>query len=172
MTISFKQFLNEAKNTHLEHLNDLLFNEGVNGARNAINYLRSLRDMLAGNSQQSKVVTVKFDGCLHEDTIIWTSKGDMTIKYIVEHPEIWPNIHLMGKNTEDDIQYSMLTKILDGCSASPKKNWIEIELENGGTIKLTEDHEVHTTNRGWVQAKDLQDGDDITEMPTKYHQKK
>jgi len=59
---NFKEYIVEAKNTHLEHLEDGIFNMGVNGTRDAINYLRALRDMLAGNSNQSKVVTVKFDG--------------------------------------------------------------------------------------------------------------
>jgi hypothetical protein len=37
-------------------------NLGVNGTRSAINFLRSLRDMLAGNSKTNVNVTVKWDG--------------------------------------------------------------------------------------------------------------
>ena len=44
-------FLTEDKNTHMEHLEDNLLNAGVDGARESINYLRALRDMLAGNSK-------------------------------------------------------------------------------------------------------------------------
>ena len=46
----------------MEHVEDLVFNEGVNGTRKAINFLRSLRDMLAGNSKTSITSTVKWDG--------------------------------------------------------------------------------------------------------------
>lgn len=60
--IDFRVFLNEAKNTHMEHLEDLLFNEGVNGVRRSIFFLRDLRDMLAGNTKQSVSRTTKWDG--------------------------------------------------------------------------------------------------------------
>ena len=59
---SFGGFLTEAKNLHLEHLEDEVLNNGVAGTRGAINFLQSLRDMLAGNSKSSVNVTVKWDG--------------------------------------------------------------------------------------------------------------
>lgn len=58
----FSQFIVEAKNTHMEHLEDLIFNEGVDGTRKAINFLRDLRDMLAGHSKSAISRTVKWDG--------------------------------------------------------------------------------------------------------------
>ena len=61
---SYKQFLVEAsgKNLHMEHLEDEVLNGGVNGTRGAINFLRSLRDMLAGHNREAVNVTVKWDG--------------------------------------------------------------------------------------------------------------
>ena len=62
--IKFSQ-LNEdkgGKNLHLEHLEDEILNYGVDGGRAAINFLRSLRDMLAGNARSSINMTVKWDG--------------------------------------------------------------------------------------------------------------
>ena len=62
----FKDFLTEAKkegaNLHLEHIEDEILNRGVNGARDAINFLQSLRDMLAGHAQSKVNVTTKWDG--------------------------------------------------------------------------------------------------------------
>ena len=61
----FLEFLSEAKegkNVHLEHIEDEMFNRGVNGARDAINFLRSLRDMLAGHSSSHVNITTKWDG--------------------------------------------------------------------------------------------------------------
>lgn len=46
----------------MEHIEDMIFNDGVDGARSAINSLRSLRDMLAGASDKAVNVTVKWDG--------------------------------------------------------------------------------------------------------------
>ena len=50
------------KNLHLEHLEDEILNFGVDGGRAAINFLRSLRDMMAGESRSSVNMTVKWDG--------------------------------------------------------------------------------------------------------------
>lgn len=60
--ISLKTFIAEEKNTHMEHVEDLVFNEGVAGTRKAINFLRDLRDMLAGHSKSKITSTVKWDG--------------------------------------------------------------------------------------------------------------
>ncbi len=63
--LKFKEYLVEAKegkNLHLEHLEDEVLNNGINGTRGAINFLQSLRDMLAGNAKRSINVTVKWDG--------------------------------------------------------------------------------------------------------------
>ena len=63
--LTFKEYLTEAKegkNLHLEHLEDEVLNNGINGTRGAINFLQSLRDMLAGSSKKSVNVTVKWDG--------------------------------------------------------------------------------------------------------------
>ena len=59
----FRDFLlTEQKNLHLEHLEDEVLNGGVNGTRCAINFLQSLRDMLAGSSKSRVDVSVKWDG--------------------------------------------------------------------------------------------------------------
>ena len=64
--MKFREFLTEASkegaNLHLEHLEDNVLNRGITGAREAINFLRSLRDMLAGHAQQKVNITTKWDG--------------------------------------------------------------------------------------------------------------
>jgi len=63
--MSLKTFITESsegKNVHLEHLEDQVLNRGVDGAREAINFLRSLRDMLSGHTEKPINVTTKFDG--------------------------------------------------------------------------------------------------------------
>lgn len=54
--------LTESKNTHLEHLEDLLFNKGWAGAQEAVNYIDSLRNMLAEGTGTTTKLTVKWDG--------------------------------------------------------------------------------------------------------------
>ena len=63
--IKLSEYLTEAKegkNVHLEHIEDLVFNEGVSGTRNAILFLRSVRDMLSGSSTKRINITTKWDG--------------------------------------------------------------------------------------------------------------
>jgi hypothetical protein len=61
---SFQTYLTEAsdKNVHLEHLEDQVLNRGVDGAREAINFLLSLRNMLSGHVDKPINVTTKWDG--------------------------------------------------------------------------------------------------------------
>ena len=58
--MQFNEFLTEQKNTHMTHIEDKVLYGGVNGTREAINALRNLRDMLAGES--SGKLSVKWDG--------------------------------------------------------------------------------------------------------------
>jgi hypothetical protein len=54
--------LTESKNTHLEHLEDLVFNAGYAGAISALDYIESLRGMLAEGTGTTTKLTVKWDG--------------------------------------------------------------------------------------------------------------
>ena len=57
----FRDFLIEDKNTHLEHLEDEIINNGTKGAKTAINFLKSVKQMLQGG-QGNTTVSVKWDG--------------------------------------------------------------------------------------------------------------
>jgi hypothetical protein len=64
--MNFKDYLTESSksgaNLHLEHLQDNVLNRGVVGARESINFLQSLRDMLSGQTQGKVNITTKWDG--------------------------------------------------------------------------------------------------------------
>ncbi|NBP55541.1 hypothetical protein EBU71_03185 [bacterium] len=62
MINSFEDYLVESVNAHMEHLEDLVFNEGIKGTRRAIDFLYDLRDMLKGKSDSKIKATVKWDG--------------------------------------------------------------------------------------------------------------
>src|SRR6056300_1114022 len=59
---SFKGFITSDKNTHLEHLEDDIINRGSDGGRNAVNFLKSVRNMLAGSASGRVNMSVKWDG--------------------------------------------------------------------------------------------------------------
>ena len=59
---TYRPLQEATKNTHMTHIEDLILDGGVKGARQAILALRSLRDMLSGNAKAPVDITVKWDG--------------------------------------------------------------------------------------------------------------
>ena len=55
------EFITEDKNTHLEHLEDEIINNGSKGASTSIEFLKSIKKMLQGGKGGSNV-SVKWDG--------------------------------------------------------------------------------------------------------------
>ena len=51
----FKNVLLEDRNTHLEHLEDEIINNGSSGARTSIEFLKSIKKMLQGGKGGSNV---------------------------------------------------------------------------------------------------------------------
>jgi len=109
--ISFSQ-LNEdkgGKNLHLEHLEDEILNYGVDGGRAAINFLRSLRDMLAGNARSSINMTVKWDGA----PAIFAGIDPEDGKFFVAKKSVFnvnPKLYKSNKEIDDDLSGTLNEK--------------------------------------------------------------
>ena len=58
----FKTFLTEAKNIHMEHLEDEILNHGPAGVKSAIYFLESLLAMLSSSNASPMNITTKWDG--------------------------------------------------------------------------------------------------------------
>lgn len=58
----FNQFLTEAVNVHLYHIEEDIIRNGLVGARTAVNYLNGLVGMMSGKTDSNVRVTVKWDG--------------------------------------------------------------------------------------------------------------
>jgi hypothetical protein len=52
----------EEKNVHMEHIEDLILNNGVDGAKQIFAFLTQMRDMLGGTTTKKVAATVKWDG--------------------------------------------------------------------------------------------------------------
>ena len=97
---SLRTYLNEdaqGKNLHLEHIEDEILNFGVGGARGSINFLRSLRDMLAGSSRSSINMTVKWDGAPAIFAGIDPSDG----KFFIAKKSVFNKTPLLYKSQSD-----------------------------------------------------------------------
>ena len=96
---NFKTFVVEEKNTHMTHIEELLFLGGVDGTRQAINFLRDLRDMLKGNASSAVDITVKWDGAPAVFAGVDPSDG----KFFVAKKGLFAKTPKMYK-TQDDIK--------------------------------------------------------------------
>ena len=89
----------ESKNTHLEHLEDNIFNKGFAGAKEAVDYLYSLHEMLEGNSNSSVNMTTKWDGA----PAIIAGKDPQTGKFFVGTKGVFakkPKINFTNKDID------------------------------------------------------------------------
>ena len=110
--ISFNEILLEdkgGKNLHLEHLEDEILNYGVEGGRAALNFLRSLRDMLAGASRSSVNMTVKWDGA----PAIFAGIDPEDDKFFVAKKSVFnvsPKLYKTSKEIDADLSGALNSK--------------------------------------------------------------
>ena len=109
---TFSELLQEdhaGKNLHLEHLEDEIINNGVAGGRAAINFLQSLRDMLAGSVRSSINMTVKWDGAPAIFAGIDPSDG----KFFVAKKSVFnvnPKLYKTNQEIDDDLSGTLNEK--------------------------------------------------------------
>ena len=141
MMISFKQLITEdkaGKNLHLEHLEDEILNYGVDGGRAAINFLRSLRDMMAGESRSSVNMTVKWDGA----PAIFAGIDPADGKFFVAKKSVFnvnPKLYKTSAEIDDDLSGTLNAKFkvaLEELSKLGIKNVLQ------GDLMFTDDVEV------------------------------
>jgi|TARA_R110000823_G_scaffold78546_8_gene179002 hypothetical protein len=115
----FSSFLIEDKNTHMEHLEDAVLNGGVNGTRQAINLLRSLRDMLSGNSSRGVSTTVKWDGA----PAVFAGTDPSDGKFFVAKKGIFnknPKVYKSAEEVDADTSGELATKLKDALKYLPE----------------------------------------------------
>jgi len=91
--------------------------------------------------------------CVEENTLV--TLGDATLKKI---SDICPGEEII---TWNELSRSFEKKIVDDVWNSGIRECVEIEFENGKKIICTPEHKILTHNRGWIEAKDLNDNDEI-----------
>ena len=108
--LKFKEFLQEQKNTHMEHAEDDVLNGGVDGARKSINALRAVRDMLAGHSEKKVSVTVKWDGA----PAIFAGKDPSDGKFFVAKKGVFnknPKVYKTNAEIDEDTSGDLAAKL-------------------------------------------------------------
>jgi RNA ligase (TIGR02306 family) len=103
---------------------------------------------------QMVAVTEKCDGCFRKDqkvmlvngeekNISEINKGDLVLSY--------------NENNQKFVNSEVEEVIIK----DTKKEWISLEFDNERKIVCTDDHLFLTKNRGWVEASDLNESDDL-----------
>jgi len=109
----FTNYLSEqaGKNTHMTHIEDLVLDGGVKGARQAILALRSLRDMLAGSTKAPVDITVKWDGA----PAVFAGEDPETGEFFVakkgifaKNPKVYKSHDDIKADTSGDLQKKLI----------------------------------------------------------------
>lgn len=106
----------------------------------------------------------KLDGCLHEDTIVKTSLGDIKIKDV----KVGMSVYTFNETAEKQELKPVVGVYKNGVDVNEKKvEWFKITLENGQDITLTGNHRVWVDNlKCWRRVEEL----DGTEELKLFHQ--
>ena len=112
------------KNLHLEHLEDEIINNGIDGGRASINFLQSLRDMMKGNSSRGVNMTVKWDGA----PAIWAGKHPETGQFFVAKKSLFTKaqLHYTSEQAIKDapeLSGDLETKFLESYKYLSKLSW-------------------------------------------------
>ena len=115
--INFKEFITEQKNTHMTHIEDKVLYGGVNGTRQAILALRSLRDMVAGVKDGN--VSIKWDGA----PAVFAGTDPRDGKFFVAKKGIFnksPKVYKTDSDIDDDTSGDLNLKLKAALKYLPK----------------------------------------------------
>ena len=141
--MSFSEILLEdkgGKNLHLEHLEDEILNYGVDGGRAALNFLRSLRDMLSGSTRSSVNMTVKWDGA----PAIFAGVEPETGDFFVAKKSVFnvnPKLYKTAQEIDDDLSGALNEKFKVALAEFSK---LGIKGVLQGDLMFTDDVETET----------------------------
>ena len=141
--LRFTEVITESKagkNLHLEHIEDEIINHGVDGGRAAINFQRSLRDMLAGGARASVNMTVKWDGAPAIFAGIDPSDG----KFFVAKKSVFninPKLYKTNAEIDADLSGALNSKFKIALAEFPK---LGIKNVLQGDLMYTDDIEEKT----------------------------
>lgn len=109
-------------------------------------------DILVGSKNEHFIGHDIF--CLDGDTEVITTDGMFPIKELVGNPK-----YLYTDDTKGLLRLtdSPVEAVIQGYADT----LIELEMEDGTVIRCTPDHKFLTQNRGWVEAKNLTEEDEL-----------
>lgn len=104
------------------------------------------------------IPSTKIDGCLHKDTLIKTSVGDVPFGKICED---WPRIKYTAYGFDENSGEVKPVVLTLPHFIENAESYYEIELEDGTIVKATGNHPFKVKNKGYVKVEELKEGDDL-----------
>lgn len=105
------------------------------------------------------VATEKLHGCLHRDSLVMLPNGEeLPIEQVVADESI---THVLSFHEE---RGEFITRQITARMRRPNtegKKWVRLNMENGRSLVLTHDHPVFSRSRGWIDAGEIQSGEDV-----------
>lgn len=108
------------------------------------------------SENEEVIATEKIHGCFKNDTKVKLINGEEINISDIKIGDIVISYDLITETFEQDIVIDVIKQNLD-------KKWINLSFDNGRNITCTIDHKFLTKNRGWVEANNLKDSDEIVE---------
>ena len=99
----------------------------------------------------------KLHGCVDKNTLVSMSDGSQKAISELSIGDSILSYNLNLKCIEEDIITNVIYKDVD-------KAWLRLDFSDGSVLNCTEDHLVFTLNRGYVEAVDLTDDDEIVSL--------
>lgn len=120
-----------------------------------------------GESQAAEIdwstarIQEKVDGCVHSKELIYTDKGQVPVEKVINNSS---DYEVLTWNHDKEItEFNAIEAVsyedYDG------REWYEVELENGSTIKLTGNHRVWLPQLGCYRRVDeMREGDEVQSL--------
>ena len=169
----FTNYLAESKNTHMTHIEDLILDGGVKGARQAILALRSMRDMLSGNTKAPIDVTVKWDGAPAVFAGLDPSDGKFFVAkkgIFAKNPKVYKNHDDIDADTSGDLNRKLklafdnlknlgIKDVIQGDFMFEKKDLKKEKIDGIGHITFHPNTIVYAVPIGTPLAKEISKAD-------------
>jgi len=96
--------------------------------------------------------------CLPGDTLIYTDKGQVELKSLIESPE---SINVLSKTNTEQLEHQL---VLNRGLTKINANLIKLNLKDGSFVKLTPDHKIFEKTKGWISASEIRKGDVVLKL--------
>lgn len=105
------------------------------------------------------IVTEKIHGCLHCDSLVMLPNGEEVPIGCVVADDTITHVLSFHEDRGEFITRRITNKL---CRPNAEnKRWVRLRMENGRQLVLTSDHPVYSRSRGWIDAGEIQPGEDI-----------